>query len=734
MKQSINITGIKTNNLKDIYVSIPYSKIIAITGPSGGGKSSLAYQTIYSLCAQEFSSLEQGHIENPSYKVASYSGLIPSVAIKQTNSNLNPRSTLLSYLNIASYLYYLSGTELLNIPNRYLKINKPGNECPVCYGLGLEQKISIQALVDETKKIKDQPFNCWVNRVTDKETKLLIEHCNTLGIDVEKTFGSLNDKEKDLLLYQESENEYSISFKYNKRQKRKKTKFLGAFLDLDLKLKSKNISDRKYAEKYCSSFTCSCCFGSRINIKKYKDFSVFGISYDVFLTAELKDITRTIKKFESRFRNNPAYRKILSLLSTVVDIGLGYLSLSRSIPSLSGGELQKLNFSLLANSEISNVLFVIDEISSQLHASDYSKIFNNLERIKSLGNTVIIVEHSKYFIDRTDFEISIGPGSGDEGGYLYEPELNDEKIEFLPPCENGLFQLPEVTINNIHKLVVSVPFKSITAICGKSGSGKSSYAKGLNEVLENVVLVSQQPIRGNERSTIATFSEINMMIASWYSVINNIDVEYFLPSAGKKGSCVLCEGKGTIRYERSYDVSINIECPECDGKLFSNLQNDFKVSGFSVSELYDMSVDLILGAFDSIPDSISKRILLMSNLGLGHLSLNRRTTSLSGGEMKRLKLVKYLSKRAKDKILIIDEPGSGLDDKTINSVMAYLNMKKSDYKAILIIDHKESVFSKCDYLIEFGPGSGKEGGEVVYLGHPENYYNKHLNYLYENQL
>lgn len=729
MSKGIVIKGIKTNNLKGIDIVIPYQKIVALSGVSGGGKSSLAYNTIYSLCHQEFRSIESGYYEDASYDVQEFSGLIPSIAIKQVNTNINPRSTLYSYLNIYSLLSSIKDKDVFNAPFVKLKLNKPQNECNECDGLGEINNIDFSKVISSNLAIEENPINPWRDSSSNKGHSLLIAFCIDNGIDISKKLDQLTSQEENLILNGISREKYAVSYKLNGKPRKRTLNYQGIVHELKSDLSSGKKSLVTSARKYCSTITCKKCEGSRVCKTQYDSIHLSSLKFTDFLLLNFKEIHRII--IEQNIQD-PALKKLTQTLESIISVGLGYLSLSRSIPSLSGGELQKLNFSKLLTSDISQILIVIDEISSQVHVSDYEKIISGLQKIRDRNNTILLVEHNSYFIKNSELVYWIGPKAGVLGGKLIEGEVTtDNKLPVNSlPDYTEFINFTNIVKHNVQGLNLAIPQNKITVLVGKSGAGKSSIAKFIKDSYKDVEYISQELIRGNVRSTVASYLEINSVIANWYAKYFKTDSDFFFPSAGKPAACSLCDGKGVVSYARSFDSSVEVTCSKCNGKLFSEDSNKFKIDGQSVIELYDSSIENIITSPNDKPNKLKTIASVATSLGLGHLSINRKTTSLSGGELKRLKLLKSLIKSSKNKVLIIDEPGAGLDDITAHNVMNFIKQKVQDVASILLIDHKPSIFLMADYLVEIGPESGIKGGKIVYKGTPHDYYyNKYLNYL-----
>lgn len=688
-------------------------------GVSGGGKSSLAYNSLYEKSKQEFNSIESGYLEIPYYNIDKCENLIPAVAIKQKNNNTNPRSTLYTYLNLSSVLSVLFYSKEIQIDVSSLKINKPNLQCKKCDGLGLEYSVSESAVINQNLSIKENPFIPWDNPISNKEYNLLVKFCEVKNIRLDIPFKDLSKEDKDKLLLSKEPAALDISFSYQGKRRNRKLNYIGVIAEISQKLNSNTASERKQAQKFCQSQSCSNCRGSRIEPSFYEGKNIYGLDFVDFLILPISELLLIIS-FDS---------KLYSLLKGIEEVGLGYLSLSRSIPSLSGGELQKLNLSKVCNSEITGILIVIDEISSQVHVSDYNLIFSKINDLKNKENTIVLVEHNTFFIEKSDYVINIGPVAGSKGGFLldYKPEKTEYIFSDNNEKEFDYIFFKGISKNNVANENIKLPLQSVSCLVGKSGSGKSSIAKYLSDNYSDVIYISQESIRGNINSTFASLTGVNIKLAKYFSRKFDLPEKFFSLVDGGHLVCNTCSGKGVIRVNRSFEDDINITCSECDGLLFSNLSEKYKFKGYSIRDLYNIE----LSEIDFIEDqSIDKIIKNAIQLGLGHLTFNRKTVTLSGGEIKRIKLLSNLPVRnTKNRILIIDEPASGLDDKTARDVMRFICSMKNKFKSILIIDHKPVVFLSSDYIIEMGPGSGAKGGKVIFEGLPYLYHGKYKNYI-----
>ncbi|MCI4172211.1 ATP-binding cassette domain-containing protein [Dickeya dianthicola] len=696
--KNIIFKGMETHNLKNISINIPLNKVTVIYGRSGAGKSSLAFSSIYQLCKDEFDAVESGYLNESNYKIADYDGLIPAVAIPQRNTNTNPRSTIYSYLNIPQALYSLKAKYNSSIPDYHqLKLNKYENACPHCRGLGETHEVDEDELINEGCRLDEKPFSCWKNgELADYYNQLLLAYCQKKNIDTSKSFSSLTQEEKNALLYGNSEEKITFRCKHKGKIKQRRAFYKGVIL-----YANENVSRKQ--SKYQKETTCYFCKGSRVN-QKTAQLDVIGLTFENFLSLPVSKLCEVIKEACEE-------SILLRVLSSIDNIGLGYLNLSRSIPSLSGGELQKLMFSRLLTSNISGILIVIDEISSQVNPIDYPDILSKIKKL-SEKNTLVLTEHNQCFIDNADVSFHIGKQAGSAGGEICQPEV----IQALPNKNNrnkisDFFHFEDLNKNNIINQSVKIPKECVTIFSGISGSGKSSLAKAIFEATESIY-VSQKSPSYTGRSSVASITELNKIIAEYFSQKTGLSAGYFLPH--KEGGCKACNGTGIIKLERGFEKDIYIPCDTCNGSLFDPDVSEVTtpVNGMNIVEVYDTELKDISTFFQD--DKINQILSTIAALGLSHLKLNRKTQSLSGGEMRRIKLCEILSKTRKtSKLLFIDEPTAGLDPETASKVLNFIYRKAGLFNAIVIIEHRPEAEDYADFKVSIGPCAGEQGGKVL---------------------
>ena len=697
-KTSIKLIGVSTHNLKNIDIIINKNSVTSIYGRSGAGKSSLAFSTLYKVCRDEFDALESGYTESQDYEIKDYENIIPAVAISQSNKNNNPRSTLYSYLNIPQILSSLIVEYREKIPEyKFLKINRPANECQECSGRGEIPSIELNDIVDNNKSISEKPFSIWEKGTfSDLYHKLLLAYSDIEGIDINTPFKNLSKDEGDKLLCGKSKERLSVSFNYRGASRKRKLFYEGVVLFSENSINKTSIR---------TMIECPKCLGVKVNIDLYSDIKIFGVSFLEFLKTPVSIL---IENLEILNNNN----ELINTLKSISSLGLGYLNLTRTIPSLSGGELQKLRFSRLLNSNISGVLVVIDEISSQINRNDFEGIFKKIKKLSD-NNTIVLIEHSDYFISRSDNTIHIGPKPGKLGGYICPDEkIIPLKSPIIKNTPKDFFHFNGITRHNVINQNINIPKKCLTVLTGVSGSGKTTIAREI-EKMKDTLYISQKSSSFNSRSVLASSLNLNKVIASYFSKHTDVDLNNFLLS--KEAGCKTCSGIGVIKYSRGYDKDIYITCPTCEGLLFDKT-NEYlylQVNGLTIIDFYSKEVNELSASLKKLNNTLTRTLQTMVGLGLGYLSLNRKTQTLSGGEVNRVKLCDHLSRmKVTSKILIIDEPVSGLDAETASIVAKFIHSKVHLFAAIIIIEHRLEVIELADYMITVGPGAGKLGGEI----------------------
>ncbi|WP_158211138.1 ATP-binding cassette domain-containing protein [Myroides phaeus] len=708
--------GIKTNNLKNIDVSLEKGAFYGVSGPSGSGKSSLAYGTIFAISNFEWEKVTGELTKNTAFDIDFYDNIIPAISLPQDNYNTNPRSTIATFLKIDRdfrLLYSIFTSE----PVSLFTFNNPQNACKHCSGLGIEYLVDSTQVIDESKSIIEQPFKSWKNKYQQKVLEKFAEFSN---IPLTIPFAKLNKNQKDALLYGRSNTKFKVSYTLNGKKRNKEFFYEGVLLMMQtLKDDKKHISSHQKISEYAFSSECTKCEGTRFNEKisglKYYGKSIgdlYQLEFEELLTfinsAFLKENCKEIKII---------LNDIVTTIKELINSNLGYLNFNRSIPTLSGGELQRLRLVNILSSKITDMMYVIDEPSARLHISEYSNLLDSLYKLKKRNNTILMIEHNSYFLSKTDKNFIIGPKSGLEGGMIVDeiPDLNI--LNFTRrECEEFM-SFSNLNSHNLQNISVKIPIENITGIYGPSGSGKSTLVKSIMSKCKGSEYVSQKPLRGSINSTIASYCGVFDDLRNLFSSKLDIDSLFFNFNS-EKGKCCDCNGKGVLTYKLDFGkTEVEVICDTCKGKRYNTTVLSFKVEGYSIYDILNSTIDFLLEeTFLKDNDVISKKLNLLKKLGLGYLTLFRTTDSISGGEAQRLKMTKFLGKRLKNKVFIFDEPLRGLSNSDSVNILEIFTELTKNKATVIFIEHNIMGLQNCDYVIEMGPGKGKYGGRVLFEG------------------
>ncbi len=701
--------GVKTNNLKNIDFILPHNKITLLIGSSGSGKSSLAIETIHKISFNELSQLMNLGEEPSNYSIDEYFNILPSIALIQDNYNKNPRSTIATYFKIDIFFKKLFST-INKVPSKLFQFNKFDTACEKCLGTGIELIPDITKIIDIEKEIKNIPFKNWQSSYKDFYSQILILFCKDNNIDIQKKFNELDLESQKKLLYGISEKKYKINYKLQGKKRVKTTQYTGPIIEL------KNIvkpSDKE--KKYYSQKTCSECNGFRFS-KKVLTYKIYDKNLGELYSLQIDELISWIKEHKNKWQQSNiekiAFNQILTFLEKIVDVKLEYLNLNRSIPSLSGGELQRLRFAKAINSQFNNFLYIFDEPSSGLHPSELSNVITTIEQIKNNNNTILIIEHNEIFKKISDNIIILG---GENGGKIIENYKKEKEIiQYNFFQSNGNILIQNQSYNNIHNLNIEIPIESLIAICGKSGSGKTSFAKFiLPKYCKNPTYLDQTPINGNKYSILATYLGIFDEIKKLFAKENKIDMDYFSFYHTSIGKCNICKGTGVLKDEVE---NINIICPSCEGKRFSKKTLKYKVNNLNIYEYLSLPINELINIIPISMKKTKKVLDFLVHINLGYISLFREMATLSGGESQRVKLGSIFFKYRKNRTYILDEPFRGLDINSKYKLISFLYDIVKKGNTIFFIEHDILAINYSSYIIEFGPNSGINGGKVLYIG------------------
>lgn len=713
----ISYRGIRTHNLKGIDLDIQAHSFVGISGPSGSGKTSLAYNTVYAISLDEWgkiSSEAQSVYHN--YDLESYEHIKPTIALRQDNRNVNPRSLLASFLHVDREFRLLFSIVSGESPSLFT-INNPGNACPRCEGLGVVHQVDPQKIIDESRTLAEQPFRL-LTRPQDQA--LLLKYAEICSIPIDVPFKDLAPEKRKLLLYGQSDRKLQVRYKLSGKVRTHSFYYVG-YLDLIQSLEQdlNHISSAKRLDSVQHQIICPLCQGKRFSERvlnyRYRETSI-GDLY----ALELSDLSVFLRNALTGETSPELVRLLLriqEIIDRLVHSDLGYLTLNRSIPTLSGGELQRVQLIRIISAKLSDMLYIVDEPSASLHVSEYDAVLQDLKELQLRGNTILMVEHNPYFLGQADRAIYLGPGAGSYGGELVNTLPETAQLQgFEPrPC-SAYTSYTHISENNLVDISVDIPVGRITGIYGVSGSGKTTLAKQIALRGEHTEYISQKVLRGSKSSTVGSYSEVSVDLRKIYAASNSLS--HSLTLSSPQCQCPRCGGRGVIRYSLDFSATIvDVVCEDCSGMRYNKETLALTYRGLSYGDLISKSILqlLELGIFDDQPRVIEKLNRLVS-LGLGYLSLSRTTDTLSGGESQRLKLIKALNKKMKGKTFVFDEPLKGLGASDAASLMNLFHSISDQGATIIMIEHSVLGLSSLDYIIELGPGKGKHGGKVLFAG------------------
>ncbi len=688
MGENIVIEGIETNNLKNIDVEIKKKGINLIIGPSGSGKSSLAYDTIAQIGQHEFMAMFADEVSEPSYKVRSFSNMVAAVPIKQTNYNSNLRSTIGTYfgLNRSVGLIY---AVILGMSEDFFVLNKESNLCEACHGLGYVSQLDYNKIIDFNAPLKKVPFKCW-NRYKDFYSQMINNFCEENDIDSNKSFRDLTDKEKNLILYGESKDKYSIRYKKTNAFSRRTSKFFGVLTGNPM------LPNCGIGKSFYSEFECECCKGKKYG-DQFDEYKVQGLSIGEFMTIDFASLQGIIQKISKELKDERlsfTIKNLKSFIDKAVELNLGHLCLHRAIPTLSGGELQRLRMVQVFTTQLSDLVIVLDEPLAGLSGEEKKTIYDNVVLL-SKKHTVVLVDHGDTFYKSADQIIALGEKGGNNGGRLIDVEkfLKQQRDISKPqvePVENEIKIQLNSSIYKYKGVDVSVAKDRLNLITGYSGVGKSTLLREyLPQFFENYLYINQKPLQGNKNSCVATVLDISNKIQELYAKKHKKDKKFFSNLTGNEGMCPICQGAGYIEYGGDYHQSTRIECRDCEGTGFNKNLKKYKLKNCSIFDIWKMTIDDAVVFFGDLDKSISSTCITASEIMLGHLHIGQATGTLSGGENIRIKIMK--AAKSTSKVIGVDEPFKGLSNVEINVIAKYLNKIREKGKTLLVIDHTTGV-------------------------------------------
>lgn len=702
MRDNIVFEGVETNNLKNIDVKVVKKGVNLIVGPSGSGKSSLAYDTIAQIGQHEFMAMFADEVSEPSYKVRSFSNMVAAVPIKQSNHNNNMRSTIGTYfgLNRSIGLIYAVA---LGLSEDFFVLNKESNLCEKCHGLGFVNRLDYNKIIDFNIPLCNVPFRCW-NRYKDFYAQMIQNFCTDNRIDSEKTFRELSDKEKKLLLHGESTEKYSVRYKKTNAFSRRTSKFYGVLTGIPM------LPNCGMGKSYYSEFECECCHGKKYG-KQIDDYKVLGLSIGEFMTTDfsaLQNVVELISEKVSDDRLTFTIKNLKSFIDKAVELNLGHLCFHRAIPTLSGGELQRLRMVQVFITQLSDLLIVLDEPLAGLSGEEKKSIFKNVVSLAK-KHTIVLVDHGDTFYEVANNIIALGEKGGALGGKLIDVDAFLERQHAVKTfttveVQNQISIILNSSIYKYEGVDIKIAANCMNLITGYSGVGKSTLLREyLPQHFESYLYVNQRPLLGNKNSCVATVLDISNKISELYAKKHKKDKKFFSNLTGNEGMCPICAGAGYIEYGDDYHQSTRIECKECEGTGFNKILKKYKIKGSSIFDIWRMTLDEATVFFEDVDESISRVCSTAADIMLGHLHIGQATSTLSGGENIRIKIVKASKSTAK--VIGVDEPFKGLSNVEIDVVARFLDSIRDKGRTLLVIDHTTGVdkyFSRWILLENIG--------------------------------
>ena len=811
VQPDVRVLGAREHNLQDVDLAVPRDATVVFTGVSGSGKSSLAFGTLYAESQRRYLEsvapyarrlIDQAGVPD----VDSITGMPPAVALQQQRGGGNARSTVGSITTLSSLirmLYSRAGDYPDGQPMLYAEdfsANTVEGACPECHGIGRVYTVNEQQMVpDPSLTIRERAIASWPTAWHGHQLRDVLV---ALGYDVDVPWRDLPKKDRDWILYTDETPFVPVHSRLTLSESKAAIKagvepsYSGTFVGarryiLDTFANTKSASMKRRVAQFLTATVCPACNGKRL---KPEALSVTFEGRDIAELSQLPlrelatILSGVVTRDEEHEAASPEKRAaavqlasgVLQRLRPLVDLGLGYLSLSRTMPTLSGGELQRLRLATQLSSDLFGVVYVLDEPSAGLHPQDVAALLGILDGLKERGNSLFIVEHSVAVMRHADWLVDIGPGAGEHGGRVLYSGPPDGLVEVEESVTRGyLFggrglplrtprearswlRLENVTRNNLHDLTVDIPLGVFTAVTGVSGSGKSSLvSQALPSLLgdrlgravpaddepvsdeslladaperldgriagpvtdvRRLIVIDQRPIGRTPRSNVATYTGLFDHVRRRFADTPEARSRGYKPGrfsfnvAG--GRCPTCEGEGWVMVELLFLPSVYTECPDCHGTRYKASTLEITWRGRTIADVLSMSVEEA-NLFFAGDEEITRSLTALSDVGLDYLRLGQPATELSGGEAQRVKLATELQRAQRgDTLYVLDEPTSGLHCADTDRLVAHLQTLVDAGNTVVAAELDMRVIAVADHVIDLGPGAGDAGGTVVAAGTP----------------
>lgn len=803
LMSNIIVRGAREGNLKDISLEIPRDKLIVLTGLSGSGKSTLAVDVIFQECQRQYlEAMGLQGINKP--KIDFIRNVSPAIMITQTESNKNPRSTVGTLTDIYTDLrmvYEKLGVRVCphcnevisaaeckeevekadgnfkvfmycshcnyrmeKLTRTHFSYNTREGACKTCEGLGKILTINKEHTVHESLSLEDGAVDFWEQKYKEYQISALynaFRHYD-IPVDANTPVVDFSNIQKSILYYGVESEEVKKAFPGILPPKTVAAgKFEGVFPTLWRRMSDKG-GDAKQLNDYFDFDVCPGCRGERLG-ELSRSVTVESTRLPELSLLSLEELYAWIRKLEDSLagsNHNLVESYLLDLktkIQRILNVGLGYLSLDRQTITLSGGELQRVKLAATLDSDLTGIIYIMDEPTVGLHPKDTEGMIAILKKLRDLGNTVIIIEHDTDVMQEADYIVDIGPGSGKHGGEiigtgtleelkrqdtsvtgLYLKKIQQNSKEFREGTGETI-QIKNANLYNLKNIDVSFPVGCLVAVTGVSGSGKSTLvfevlaAAGANkqtagtivsgtEQFNQIVTIEQSAITKMKRSNVATYSEVYTEIRKIFGGLKEARDKGLFPKDfsfnTQGGRCENCEGLGYITSNMLFFKNIEVKCPVCGGNQFNDEVLSVRYQGYTIKDILQMSVEEALYIFNKHP-KIERILKLLQDVGLGYLELGQTLTTLSGGEGQRLKLAKELiNNTGKHSLYLMDEPTTGLHPVDVENFLTLLNRIVDSGNTVIVVEHNQQVIRASDWIVDLGPEGGKNGGQIMFTGTP----------------
>jgi excinuclease ABC subunit A len=801
----VHVKGAREHNLKNISLDIPRDAMVVFTGISGSGKSSLAFGTLYAEAQRRYLESVSPYARRLFHQMSipevdEIDGLPPAVALQQQRGAASTRSSVGSVTtlsNLLRMLYSRAGNYPKSQPLLYAESfspNTPQGACPRCHGLGRIYDVTEKSMVpDDTLTIRERAIAAWPTAWHGQNLRDILV---SMGYDVDIPWKEIPKKDRDWILFTEEQPVVPVYAGLTPAEVKRALKqkmspsYNGTFTSarrhvMQTFANTTSAMLKKRAERYMVGSLCPVCKGKRL---RKESLSVKFAGYDISSIAALsmEQLFELLQPFtkpgnhqlseEKRLVTQRITEDVTTRLQVLLRLGLGYLSLDRSTPTLSPGELQRLRLATQVRANLFGVVYVLDEPSAGLHPADTEALLETLDALKAAGNSLFVVEHDLSVIRHADWIVDVGPGAGQHGGeIIYSGELSGlankkssitrrylfKETQFPLSSEReptGWLKLKDVTRNNLHGLDASFPLGVFTTVTGVSGSGKSSLVSqalielvsthlghendveetdifsedapvtlsgavsaGM-ETITRLVQVDQKSIGRTPRSNLATYTGLFDHVRKIFAATDKARQHKY--DAGRfsfnvaKGRCPNCEGEGFVMVELLFLPSVYSPCPVCHGTRYNKQTLEVTYKEKNIADVLAMTVDEAHDFFSG-DTSICKSLTVLKEVGLGYLRLGQPATELSGGEAQRIKLATELQRVGRGNTLyILDEPTTGLHPHDTDKLMAQLQGLVDAGNTVIVVEHNMRVAAGSDWIIDMGPGAGEKGGRILVQGRP----------------